>query len=105
MQRRRCLGSEPWERGATAAGPTRRAISQIGAACKCECCSSFGRRAKFRRTREDFKNSRAFMAKIEDRAPKSKKAAPSLNDDIGEELRLRMFRMQVVLREAEQRAF
>jgi pyruvate dehydrogenase E1 component alpha subunit len=28
-----------------------------------------------------------------------------LNDDIGEELRLRMYRMQVVLREAEQRAF
>src|SRR6202453_910368 len=42
------------------------------------------------------------MANVEDRA-----AAPSasLNDDIGEEMRLRMYRMQVELREAEQRAF
>jgi acetoin:2,6-dichlorophenolindophenol oxidoreductase subunit alpha len=42
------------------------------------------------------------MAKVEDRAP-----APnaSLNDDIGEERRLRMYRMQVEIREAEQRAF
>ena len=42
------------------------------------------------------------MANVEDRA-----LAPnaSLNDDIGEETRLRMFRMQVELREAEQRAF
>src|ERR1700746_1307434 len=43
-----------------------------------------------------------FMAKAEDRA-----LAPnaSLNDDIGEEGRLRMFRMQVESREPEQRAF
>ncbi|MFZ1150907.1 MAG: thiamine pyrophosphate-dependent dehydrogenase E1 component subunit alpha [Xanthobacteraceae bacterium] len=42
------------------------------------------------------------MAKAEDRA-----LAPnaSLNDDIGEEGRLRMYRMQVEIREAEQRAF
>jgi acetoin:2,6-dichlorophenolindophenol oxidoreductase subunit alpha len=42
------------------------------------------------------------MAKVEDRAP-----APtaSLNDDIGEEARLRMYRIQVEIREAEQRAF
>jgi acetoin:2,6-dichlorophenolindophenol oxidoreductase subunit alpha len=42
------------------------------------------------------------MAKIEDRA-----LAPnaSLNDDIGEEMRLRMYRMQVEIREAEQRAY
>src|ERR1700744_3933968 len=42
------------------------------------------------------------MATIEDRA-----LAPnaSLNDDIGEETRLRLFRLQVELREAEQRAF
>ena len=42
------------------------------------------------------------MAKVEDRA-----LAPnaSLNDDIGEETRLRMYRMQVEIREAEQRAF
>jgi TPP-dependent pyruvate/acetoin dehydrogenase alpha subunit len=42
------------------------------------------------------------MAKVEDRAP-----APnaSLNDDIGEERRLRIYRMQVEIREAEQRAF
>jgi TPP-dependent pyruvate/acetoin dehydrogenase alpha subunit len=38
---------------------------------------------------------------------KSKKtpAAPGLNDDIGEELRLKMYRSQVRIREAEQRAF
>jgi acetoin:2,6-dichlorophenolindophenol oxidoreductase subunit alpha len=42
------------------------------------------------------------MAKVGDRA-----LAPnaSLNDDIGEERRLRMYRMQVEIREAEQRAF
>src|SRR6202453_33246 len=42
------------------------------------------------------------MANVEDRA-----AAPSasLNDDIGEEMRLRMYRMQAELREAEQGAF
>ena len=42
------------------------------------------------------------MAKVEDRA-----LAPNagLNDDIGEEQRLRMYRMQVEIREAEQRAF
>src|SRR5271168_4109656 len=42
------------------------------------------------------------MATIEDRA-----LAPnaSLNDDIGEDMRLRLFRLQVELREAEQRAF
>src|SRR5437667_3578797 len=45
------------------------------------------------------------MAKIEDRAAKSKTAAPGINDDIGEELRLTMYRMQFVLRESEQRAF
>jgi len=42
------------------------------------------------------------MAKIEDRAPASK---ASLNDDIGEGKRLDMYRMQVEIREAEQRAF
>ena len=42
------------------------------------------------------------MAKIEDRAPASK---ASLNDDIGEEKRLAMYRLQVEIREAEQRAF
>src|SRR5215208_6496613 len=45
------------------------------------------------------------MAKIEDRAAQPKKAAAGINDDIGEELRLRMYRMQFELREAEQRAF
>src|SRR5271154_3116921 len=42
------------------------------------------------------------MATVEDRglAPNA-----SLNDDIGEETRLRMYRMQVEIREAEQRAF
>src|SRR6201988_4074337 len=42
------------------------------------------------------------MAKVEDRALASK---ASLNDDIGEATRLRMYRMQVEIREAEQRAF
>src|SRR5438105_10920004 len=45
------------------------------------------------------------MAKIEDRGAKSTIAAPGINDDIGEELRLRMYRMQVNLRESEQRAY
>ena len=42
------------------------------------------------------------MAKLEDRA-----LAPnaSLNDDIGEETRLKLYRTQVVIREAEQRAY
>jgi TPP-dependent pyruvate/acetoin dehydrogenase alpha subunit len=42
------------------------------------------------------------MAKVEGRAPVS---SASLNDDIGEDMRLRMYRMQVEIREAEQRAF
>jgi len=42
------------------------------------------------------------MAKIEDRGPAAK---ASLNDDIGEEKRLAMYRVQVEIREAEQRAF
>ena len=44
------------------------------------------------------------MAKIEDRASKSK-AAAGINDDIGEERRLSLYRTQVVIRTAEQRAF
>src|SRR6201994_4007268 len=42
------------------------------------------------------------MATVEDRALASK---TSLNNDIGEETRLRLFRLQVELRESEQRAF
>jgi acetoin:2,6-dichlorophenolindophenol oxidoreductase subunit alpha len=42
------------------------------------------------------------MAKVEDRVLASK---ASLNDDIGEQMRLRMYRMQVEIRESEQRAF
>jgi acetoin:2,6-dichlorophenolindophenol oxidoreductase subunit alpha len=42
------------------------------------------------------------MAKVEDRAPV---LAASVNDDIGEETRLTMFRTQVEIREAEQRAY
>src|SRR6202165_4039675 len=42
------------------------------------------------------------MATVEDRAPASK---TSLNDDIGEETRLRLFRTQFVIRQAEQRAY
>ncbi len=44
------------------------------------------------------------MAKIEDRASKSK-ATAGINDDIGEEQRLSLYRTQVVIRAAEQRAF
>src|SRR5580692_3588092 len=42
------------------------------------------------------------MAKVEELAPA---AHASLNDDIGEQTRLRMYRTQVVIREAEQRAY
>ena len=41
------------------------------------------------------------MATAEDRAP----ASAGLNDDIGEQKRLEMYRTQVVIREAEQRAY
>ena len=43
------------------------------------------------------------MATVEDRAQKP--AAAGINDDIGEETRLELYRSQVLLREAEQRAF
>ena len=43
------------------------------------------------------------MAKVEDRAQKP--AAAGINDDIGEEMRLKLYRSQVLLREAEQRAY
>ena len=43
------------------------------------------------------------MARVEDRAPAT--ALPGLNDDIGEETRLRLFRMLVEIRESEQRAY
>ena len=44
------------------------------------------------------------MARVKDRAA-SAAAASGLNDDIGEEMRLKMFRMLVTIREAEQRAY
>src|ERR1700716_1923287 len=44
------------------------------------------------------------MARKPVRAPEPS-ARAKVNDDIGEELRLRLYRMQVELREAEQRAF
>jgi acetoin:2,6-dichlorophenolindophenol oxidoreductase subunit alpha len=50
-------------------------------------------------------NQGRFMAKIEDRAARPKDAAPAGNDDLGEALRLRLYRLQVVLRAAEQRAY
>ena len=43
------------------------------------------------------------MAKIEDRAPT--RAPAVVNDDIGEETRLRLYRTQLEIRESEQRAF
>src|SRR5215813_5072976 len=47
------------------------------------------------------------MATIEDRARAAPTGAanPGLNDDIGEETRLRLFRVQVEIRESEQRAY
>ena len=42
------------------------------------------------------------MANLQDRVPA---ANLTLNDDIGEEKRLAMYRTQVVIREAEQRAY
>src|SRR2546421_3123219 len=55
------------------------------------------------------------MAKIEDRAPATTApagatalagaTAPGLNDDIGEETRLRLYRVQFEIRESEQRAY
>jgi pyruvate dehydrogenase E1 component alpha subunit len=42
------------------------------------------------------------MANIDDRAPTS---TATLNDDIGEQKRLALYRTQVVIREAEQRAY
>src|SRR5947209_464125 len=44
------------------------------------------------------------MLKKQGRPPAAARK-PSLNDDIGEELRLRMYRMQVNIRQAEQRAY
>lgn len=40
-----------------------------------------------------------------DKAQEEKSAAPGLNDDIGEDTRLELYRLQFLLREAEQRAF
>src|ERR1700736_4833031 len=40
-----------------------------------------------------------------DKATDAPQVRPGINDDIGEELRLRLYRMQFELREAEQRAF
>jgi TPP-dependent pyruvate/acetoin dehydrogenase alpha subunit len=45
------------------------------------------------------------MAKIEDRGSMTNGPAAGLNDDIGEEMRLRLYGTQFLLREAEQRAF
>jgi len=45
------------------------------------------------------------MAKIEDRAAAAAAPAKGLNDDIGEETRLRLYRTQVEIRESEQRAY
>ncbi len=40
-----------------------------------------------------------------DKAQEEKSAVPGLNDDIGEDTRLELYRLQFLLREAEQRAF
>src|SRR5262249_59913306 len=73
---------------------------------KWECCRGFDGRGKVRPTPRDCQVlPRILMAKIEDRATRSKVAASAPNDDIGEKMRLRLFRSQVLLRQAEQRAF
>jgi pyruvate dehydrogenase E1 component alpha subunit len=43
------------------------------------------------------------MARVKDRAPAA--STPALNDDIGEETRLKMYRMLFAIRQAEQRAY
>src|SRR6201987_5414941 len=45
------------------------------------------------------------MARKPSRAPASSARGDGVNDDIGEELRLRLYRMQLTIREAEQRAY
>src|SRR5271166_780307 len=66
-------------------------------------CLAFASGAKLRPPSVHIGHSEGyFMAKIEDRALASPTA---LNDDIGEETRLELYRLQVELREAEQRAY
>ena len=67
-------------------------------------CSGSTGRAKVRASKQGVRGD-ARMARIEDRAPATATGDAPLNDDIGEELRLRMYRMQVEIREAEQRAY
>src|SRR5262249_5671411 len=81
-----------------------RALSQIARRAIARGCSGFRQRAKFRPTQRDLAGFREPMAKIEDRAPQAKTGSAA-NDDIGEKTRLALYRTQVVLREAEQRAF
>jgi acetoin:2,6-dichlorophenolindophenol oxidoreductase subunit alpha len=73
-------------------------------------CPGFHQSAKFRATNVKNSKPRTFMAKIEDRAPVGSATAPAapaagLNDDIGEEMRLRLYRVQFEIREGEQRAY
>ena len=64
-------------------------------------CLSVGGGAKFRRQNGSHRGTS--MATAKDRAPAP--AGSGLNDDIGEEKRLELYRSQVRLREAEQRAY
>src|SRR6202023_2346180 len=67
-----------------------------------------GKCSKVRATKE-IGELEEFMAKIEDRAPAATAPAgpqaPGPNDDIGEETRLRLYRVQFEIRESEQRAY
>jgi pyruvate dehydrogenase E1 component alpha subunit len=63
-------------------------------------CPRFARRAKVCANKDQARGDAVRMSTVEARTP-----AAGLNDDIGEELRLKMFRMQVEIREAEQRAY
>ena len=67
------------------------------------CCPNFAARAKVAANKHCTKRGNAGrMANAENR---TSAASAGLNDDIGEATRLKMYRMQVEIREAEQRAY
>src|SRR5208283_139685 len=78
-------------------GSSRNDSTFISFQCSGKCTYTLRLAKQFRTS-----NLRTYMSKIEDRVPSPH---TSLNDDIGEEKRLDMYRMQVEIREAEQRAF
>ena len=100
------FGPRSLENGATAASPDKPPLSRTfatGNAVASPGCSCFAAGAKVRPTKRNSFIRGPLMATVENRALKS--AAAGINDDIGEETRLRLYRSQVLLRDAEQRAF